>query len=247
MAQAGLKALAQKKRLKVGHFIVEFATPGIGHIMKNAGCDFVLFDMEHSGFGFETVKSGLRYMRGGRAAGDRAGAVEGLPSHRARLRHGRRGRHAADGRHRPTRRRAILDGMKYYPDGGRGVALQVAHDHYRPGPVPEKLAAANKRTTFFAQIETADGVKNADAIAAVDGVDCLWVGHFDLERLARHSRRVRQSEVHQGDRPSRSPRRASTARRSADWRRRSSRASPSIGPASISSATPATSGCCRVR
>jgi 2-keto-3-deoxy-L-rhamnonate aldolase RhmA len=23
-------------------------------------------------------------------------------------------------------------------------------------------------------------VKNADAIAAVDGVDCLWVGHFDL-------------------------------------------------------------------
>ena len=63
MAQAGLKALAQKKRLKVGHFIVEFATPGIGHIMKNAGCDFVLFDMEHSGFGFETVKSALRYMQ----------------------------------------------------------------------------------------------------------------------------------------------------------------------------------------
>ena len=54
------------------------------------------------------------------------------------------------------------------------------HDDYRPGPVPQKLAAANKRTTFFAQIETADGVKNADAIAAVEGVDCLWVGHFDL-------------------------------------------------------------------
>ena len=74
----------------------------------------------------------------------------------------------------------ILESMKYYPEGGRGVALQVAHDDYRPGPVPQKLAAANKRTTFFAQIETAEGVKNADAIAAVDGVDCLWVGHFDL-------------------------------------------------------------------
>ena len=47
MAQTGLKALAGKKRLKVGHFLVEFATPGIGHIMKNAGCDFVLFDLEH--------------------------------------------------------------------------------------------------------------------------------------------------------------------------------------------------------
>ena len=46
---------------KLGHFIVEFATPGIGHILKSAGCDFVLFDLEHSGFGFETVKSAMRY------------------------------------------------------------------------------------------------------------------------------------------------------------------------------------------
>jgi 2-keto-3-deoxy-L-rhamnonate aldolase RhmA len=76
--------------------------------------------------------------------------------------------------------RKILDCMKYYPDGARGVALQVAHDDYRAGPVKDKLAAANRRTTLFAQIETADGVKSADAIAALPGVDCLWVGHFDL-------------------------------------------------------------------
>ena len=44
----------------------------------------------------------------------------------------------------------------------------------------EKLDAANERTTLFAQIETADGVRNAEAIAAVQGVDCLWIGHFDL-------------------------------------------------------------------
>jgi 2-keto-3-deoxy-L-rhamnonate aldolase RhmA len=64
--------------------------------------------------------------------------------------------------------------------GKRGVALQVAHDRYRPGPVSEKLAFANRRTTLFCQIETAEGLENADAIAAIDGVDCLWVGHFDL-------------------------------------------------------------------
>jgi len=58
-----LKHLAQDESLKIGHFIVEFATPGIGHIMKSAGCDFVLFDMEHSGFGFETLKSAVRYMQ----------------------------------------------------------------------------------------------------------------------------------------------------------------------------------------
>jgi 2-keto-3-deoxy-L-rhamnonate aldolase RhmA len=60
------------------------------------------------------------------------------------------------------------------------VALQVAHDRYRPGAVADKFAAANHTTTLFCQIETAEGVKNADALAALPGVDCLWVGHFDL-------------------------------------------------------------------
>ena len=69
--------------------------------------------------------------------------------------------------------------MKYHPLGRRGVALAVAHDRYMPGPTLDKLAAANRWTTLFTQIETRDGVA-ADAIAAVDGVDCLWVGHFDL-------------------------------------------------------------------
>ena len=45
MAETGLKAMAGTRRPKFGHFIVEFATPGIGHIMKSAGCDFVLFDV----------------------------------------------------------------------------------------------------------------------------------------------------------------------------------------------------------
>ena len=179
MAQRGLKALAKTRQLKVGHFIVEFATPGIGHIMKSAGCDFVLFDTEHSGFGYETVKSAIRYMQ----AADLPTIVR-VPS-KAYHHIARACDMGAEGVMLPmvgsaAEAKKIVDSMKYYPDGARGVALQVAHDDYRPGPVSQKLAAANKRTTFFAQIETADGVKNADAIAAVPGVDCLWVGHFDL-------------------------------------------------------------------
>jgi 2-keto-3-deoxy-L-rhamnonate aldolase RhmA len=76
--------------------------------------------------------------------------------------------------------KAILDCLKYTPEGRRGVALGIAHDAYSGGPVLEKLARANERTTLFCQIETAAGVENAFEIAAVEGVDCLWVGHFDL-------------------------------------------------------------------
>jgi 2-dehydro-3-deoxyglucarate aldolase/4-hydroxy-2-oxoheptanedioate aldolase len=76
--------------------------------------------------------------------------------------------------------RHIVSSMKYHPAGKRGVALQIAHDRYRPGSVSDKFAAANQRSAFFCLIETAEGVDNIDGIAAVDGVDCLWVGHFDL-------------------------------------------------------------------
>ena len=179
MAAPSLKAMARSKDVKIGHFIVEFATPGIGQILKGAGCDFALFDTEHSGFSFETIKSVLRYMQ----AADLPTIVR-VPSdeynHIARA-----ADMGAEGVMVPMigsaeQAREVVHSLKYHPEGGRGVALGIAHDRYMPGPTMEKLAAANKRTTLFAQIETADGVANADAIAAVDGVDCLWIGHFDL-------------------------------------------------------------------
>jgi 2-keto-3-deoxy-L-rhamnonate aldolase RhmA len=179
MATHSLKDFAGMKTPKFGHFIVEFATPGIGHILKSAGCDFVLFDLEHSGFSLETVKSAIRYFE----AADLPAIVR-TPSrdyhHIARVMDmGAEGLmlpmvgSAAEARH-------IVNSMKYTPEGGRGVALQVAHDRYRPGAVKDKFTAANRRSTLFCQIETGEGVENADAIAALPGVDCLWVGHFDL-------------------------------------------------------------------
>ena len=179
MADSALKAMTKTKSPKFGHFIVEFATPGIGHILKSAGCDFVLFDLEHSGFHFETVKSVMRYFEAAELP-----AIVRVPSkdyhHIARAMD-----MGAEGLMLPMvstaeEARQIVHGMKYHPAGGRGVALQVAHDRYRPGGVPEKFAAANNRSTLFCQIETADGVENAEAIASIDGVDALWVGHFDL-------------------------------------------------------------------
>ena len=55
-----LKTLTKSSDLKVGHFIAEFATPGIGHIVNAAGCDCALLDMQHSGFTFETAKNVIR-------------------------------------------------------------------------------------------------------------------------------------------------------------------------------------------
>ncbi len=178
MTERSLKEMT-RGGLAVGHFIVEFATPGIGHLMKNAGCDYTLFDMEHSGFSLETVKGAVRYMEAARLPMIVRSPSKD-PHHIARvLDMGAEGimvPMVSDG----VEARAIVDAVKYAPEGRRGVALGIAHDGYRGGGVLEKLMAANARTTVFAQIETAAGIENVEEIAATDGIDCLWVGHFDL-------------------------------------------------------------------
>ena len=146
MEDQGLKAMAATRAPKFGTFIVEFATPGIGHILKSAGCEFVLFDLEHSGFGFETVKSAVRYFEAAALP-----AIVRVPSreyhHIARALD-----MGAEGLMLPMvgnvdEVKHIVNSMKYHPAGKRGVALQVAHDRYRPGTVADKFAATNARTT----------------------------------------------------------------------------------------------------
>lgn len=179
MAERTLKQMTRSGRLKVGTFVVEFGTPGIGQILDAAGCEFVLLDMEHSGFGFDTIKQVLRYMQ----AGDMPTIVR-VPSRE--YHHAARAMDVgAEGIMLPmigsaATARELLSYIKYAPAGERGVALQIAHDRYAPGPVRKKLRDANRRSTFFALIETAEGVENACEIAALKGVDALWIGHFDL-------------------------------------------------------------------
>jgi 2-keto-3-deoxy-L-rhamnonate aldolase RhmA len=75
---------------------------------------------------------------------------------------------------------AIAEATRYPPKGRRGAAFGFAHDNYQPGPPQEKMKAADQRNIVIAQIETERGLDAVEAIAAVDGIDVLWVGHFDL-------------------------------------------------------------------
>lgn len=174
-----LKELARRPGPKIGNFIVEFATPGIGHILKAAGLDFAFLDMEHSGFSFETVKSAVRYFEAAQLP-----LIVRVPAQEPDML-ARACDMGAEGLIAPmistaAQAKAMVDAVKYFPQGRRGVGLQMAHDNYRAAPVAEALSAANDRTTVICLIETAEGAENVEAIAAVDGVDGLWVGHFDL-------------------------------------------------------------------
>ena len=237
-----LKGLCSTRQPKFGHFIVEFATPGIGHLLKEAGCDFALFDTEHSGFGFETIKSAIRYFEAAQLP-----AIVRVPS-KAYDQVARAADMGAEAVMVPMvdtaeEARDLVSYLKYTPAGRRGVALGIAHDCYRSaGSVGERLAAANERTCLFAQIETASGVENANAIAAVNGVDCLWVGHFDLSASLGIPGQFEHPRIPRRDRRKwRAPARR-TARRSAVSYRIRQPASTIPPKASTSSAGQATSG-----
>lgn len=174
-----IRALIGTAAPKFGTFLAEFDTPGIGHILKAADCDFVLIDMEHSGFGVDTIKRLLRAMEAAALP-----AIVGMPGKNlddiARCLD-----LGADAVMSPMvmgegEAKAAIARTRYAPLGHRAVSIQVGHDRYAPGPVLDKFAAANTRTAYFAKIETVAGLDAVDSIAALDGLHGLWIGHYDL-------------------------------------------------------------------
>ena len=175
-----VKAELAAGRAAFGTMAFEFFTPSLAQIVKAAGADFLLYDMEHSGAGVETMKAQFACCRGiGLVPMVRVPATQ--YHFIARMLDV-----GAMGIMVPmveTREQAelIVSCTRYPPLGRRGAAFGVApHDDYLPGKVTDKIAAANERTLVICLVETAVGIENVDAIAAVPGVDVVWLGHFDL-------------------------------------------------------------------
>lgn len=163
----------------LGAMIFEFFSPGIPQLLCNAGCEYVLYDMEHTGIGLETLKTQVAHCRG-LPITPMARVPRGEYHFLARaLDIGMRGvmiPMVDDG----AEAARIVEATRYPPVGRRGAAFGFPHDDYSGGDPKDKIAAANASVTVIAQIETERGLENVDAIAATEGIDVLWVGHFDL-------------------------------------------------------------------
>jgi 2-keto-3-deoxy-L-rhamnonate aldolase RhmA len=165
-----------------GAMVFEFFSPGMSAILANAGCRFVLYDMEHTGLGYETLKWLFASCRG-LPIEPMVRVPRGEYTWLARaLDLGARGvmipmvesaEHA----------RQIVEACRYPPVGRRGAAFGFAQCDYQGGDVGAKIRAYHDRTLVIAQIETERGLDQVEQIAAVDGIDVLWVGHFDLSNF----------------------------------------------------------------
>lgn len=181
-----VKRRLARGELMLGTFVMEFASPGLAQIVAAAGADFVMLDMEHSGWSFETVKQQIAHARG-------AGLVpivnprggHRFAEHELLLDLGAQGLMVPQVE-TGAEAAAIVRGTRYPPDGTRGAAFGVAHDGYRTDDVAATMRSANAESLIVVKIETAQGVANVEEIVSVPGIDVALIGHTDLSLSLGH-------------------------------------------------------------
>ena len=162
-----------------GAMIFEFFSPGIPIILKNAGCEFIIFDMEHGGLSLEQFKT-LSIISNSNDINPLIRIPEVSYNYIARaLDLGAYGI-MAPMVNTPEEALKIVQSSKYPPEGIRGAGFGFAHDKYINQDPLLYIEKANTSLINIIQIETKMSLENVEEIASISGVDCLWVGHFDL-------------------------------------------------------------------
>jgi 4-hydroxy-2-oxoheptanedioate aldolase len=177
LSGAEFKKQLREGRPKIGLFLNSHS-PTVADQMAHSGYDWMLVDTQHGPMGFDTLSTMLAGISGGgakslvRVAGyhDRGGIQQSLDM-------------GADGVLVPyintaEEARQAVSCCRYPTVGTRSV--------YFPQRSMNKAGllgyagAANDNVIVALQVETADCIKNIDEIAAVPGVDLLFLGQNDL-------------------------------------------------------------------
>lgn len=179
MKQNRVKRKLKRGEVSLGTMVMEFDAPGIPRLCELAGAEWVIFDMEHTRFSMARIGDLMGWSHGC----DVVPLVRVLTANEMAIR--RPMDAGAMGVMVPMvesveQAQLIVNAVKYTPAGKRGTAFGIAHDRYDAGDVVRTMQSSNRESLIIAQIETARGVDNVDAIAEVKEIDVLWVGHFDL-------------------------------------------------------------------
>ncbi len=91
--------------------------------------------------------------------------------------------------------RRAVEATRYPPAGIRGVSASQRQNRY--GSIPDYFPRVNDNIAVMVQIESRTGLAAVDAIAAVDGVDGVFVGPHDLAAALGHLGNPLHPEVQQ--------------------------------------------------
>jgi 2-keto-3-deoxy-L-rhamnonate aldolase RhmA len=158
----------------LGTFLIELPTVGAVSAIALAGFDFVVLDMEHSASDFATLEPLVLAARGAglatlvRTWGQDSGligkaldlGVSGIMASHVET---------------PERAREIVEQARYAPHGHRGFSPLTKYDALR-----EPLSSLAGAIYVVIQIEGRRALERVAKIAAVPGIDAVFVGPYDL-------------------------------------------------------------------
>jgi len=147
------------------------------------GFDGIWFDLEHRSFSLQKAAEFARATRVGSAD------IMIRPAKGEFMRMGRVLEIGANGIMYPRcdnadEARQVVKWAKFAPLGERGIDSGGADNPYCVTPLVDYIQAANDETFIVTQIEDPRALEHAEAMAAVDGVDILFLGPGDFSILA---------------------------------------------------------------
>lgn len=183
-------ALKASDAVQLGIWL-SLASEGNAEVLAGAGADFVVVDGEHAPNDLDLVRRQLTAAQGARNllarppvnetwmikqfmdAGAQTLIVPMVDT--------------------PEQAEAAARAMRFPPEGNRGVAGASRAAGY--GRTSEYLTTANDQACCIVQIESPEAVANLEAIAAVPGVDGLFIGPADLSATHGHLGRITSPEM----------------------------------------------------
>lgn len=176
-ATGSLRARILAREPLLGTFLNMGSTVA-AELYGEAGLDFAIVDMEH---GATTEASLLAMLH---AVGSTGAEAVVRVEEGTRLRIGRALDFGAQSVMVPRvdtleHAREIVRFVRYPPSGTRGIALPTRFARY--GRLTHAdVATAHEQVALFIQVESSSALEAVEQVAAVDGVDVLFVGPTDL-------------------------------------------------------------------
>lgn len=171
-----LKEALLEKRVTLGSWI-QLGHPGIAEILANVGFEWIVVDCEHTDIDVAEFTSIARAMHGRGAVPLVRVRENDTLTIRQMLDVGAEGVIVPLVNNAEEARNAVK-AVKYPPEGIRGFAFSRANDY--GAQFSEYVSNANKNTVVLVMIESKEAVQNIDSILAVDGIDGVFMGPYDL-------------------------------------------------------------------
>ena len=176
MTSSSFRQALLQRRVTIGTWL-QINNPTAAEVLANAGYEWIAIDIEHTDIDIVSLTALLRGMYGRGAAPIARVSTNDVIEIRRALDVGAAGVLVPFVSTADQARRAVA-AARYPPSGVRGFSFCRANNWGTD--FSSEAQSANDNVAVVIMIESKEGVENIEDIAAVDGLDAVFIGPYDL-------------------------------------------------------------------